>query len=351
MTLVAATALTKSYPGQKQPAVAEVSFVVESGELLALAGESGSGKSTLLRLLAGLEVPDAGEIVLDGRMIASPSFAEAPERRGIGLVFQHHALFPHLTVTQNIEFGIHRRSRTERQETVRSLLELVNLPGYERRYPHELSGGERQRVALARSLAPAPRLLLLDEPFSSLDARLRQEVRDETRAILKKHGTTAVFVTHDIQDALSAADRIVLLRQGRVQQEGAPPEVYRAPANAYVAGFFGPCNFLPFGAWPTDGDPLAFRAVGPPAKGEQLGSTQPSGVWVRPEDLTLAPEGETRGLSGRVEQVAFCGDRWEIRLRCQHDGNAFPLVVWQPTADGVSAREGEVRYVQPRRVL
>lgn len=348
MALLAAMHVSKTYPGQMKPAVAGVSFAVEAGELLALAGESGSGKSTLLRLLAGLEVPDEGEIVLEGRLIASRRFAEAPERRGIGLVFQHHALFPHLTVAQNIEFGLHRRPRAERQATVQQLLELVNLSGYERRYPHELSGGERQRVALARSLAPAPRLLLLDEPFSSLDARLRQEVRDETRAILKKHGTTAVFVTHDIDDALSVADRIVLLRQGRVQQVGAPPEVYRVPVNAYVAGFFGPCNFLPAGVWAgTNGAPTC-RVVGPPAGAVADKGAASGGWWVRPEDLQLVARDEPGSVRGCVEQVAFCGDRWEVRLRCQHAGQAFPLVVWQPAAEGVPAQEGGTCWVLPR---
>ncbi len=231
--------LGKTYRGGDAAAVVDASFEVEEGMILALVGESGSGKTTLLRMIAGMEIPGTGSVTLDGRVISTPQRVVEPEHRGIGLVFQHHALFPHLNVERNIAFGIHRLPRGERKSRITSLLELTRLKGMEKRFPHELSGGERQRVALARALAPEPRLLLLDEPFSSLDARLRQEVRDETRAILKARGTTAVFVTHDTGDALAVADQIVVLRRGVIQQTGAPPEVYHAPANAYVADFAG----------------------------------------------------------------------------------------------------------------
>ncbi len=352
MSLLLVSQLSKTYPGQTRPAVNGVSFAVEPGELVALAGESGSGKSTLLRLLAGLETPEAGTIALHGTLVSTPAAVEAPERRGIGLVFQHHALFPHLTVAQNIAFGLNKRPRAERRQLIGAMLELVNLPGYEPRYPHELSGGERQRIALARSLAPAPRLLLLDEPFSSLDARLRQEVRDETRAILKKHGTTSVFVTHDIHDALSIADRIVLLRQGLVQQEGTPPAIYHAPANDYVASFFGPCNFLPPGVWQrTDEAPAGGRpgrVVGPPATATP-DRHRDTGWWVRPEDLVLGAAANDDGaLHGTVEHIAFCGDRWDVRLRCRHHGETFDVLVWQPAGNGVPAHVGECRAIRPR---
>src|SRR5690606_26241693 len=214
------------FPGNPRAAVQDVSFDLVEGGLLGLLGESGSGKTTLLRLLAGLEEPDAGTIELDGRMVSDARTVVPPEKRGIGFVFQHHALFPHLTVTQNVAFGLRGRPRAEIAETVRSLLELVGLPGFGARYPHELSGAERQRIALARALAPRPRLILLDEPFSSLDAGLRQSMREETRTILRARGTTAVFVTHDTADALSVADTVAVLRHGTLRQLDTPRRVY-----------------------------------------------------------------------------------------------------------------------------
>ena len=320
MSLLSVQEITKHFHRSERPAVSCASFVISAGELAALAGESGSGKTTLLRMIAGLERPDAGTISLDGRILSTPAAVEEPERRGIGLVFQDHALFPHLSVQENIAFGLHRKTRAERQEITGAMLELVGLPGYERRYPHELSGGERQRIALARSLAPSPRLLLLDEPFSSLDTRLRQEVRDHTRAVLKNHGTSGLIVTHDVQDALSIADRVILLRQGVIQQDSPPREIYQAPANEYVATFFGPCNFLPAGIL-RDAAP---RLIGSPAGAA-------AGVWIRPEDLRLVPDSAAQpgDLVGTIEQAAFCGDWQDVRLRCPGaaGGDSFLILV------------------------
>ena len=336
--------LSKTHRGGETPAVAEVSFGLGEGMILALVGESGSGKTTLLRLIAGMETPDEGTIALDGRVLSTPRRVVQPEHRGIGLVFQHHALFPHLTVGRNIAFGITGLPRAERQSVIASLLELTRLRGMEKRYPHELSGGERQRVALARALAPAPRLLLLDEPFSSLDARLRQEVRDETRAILRARGATAVFVTHDTGDALAVADEIVVLRRGTVQQTGAPPQVYHAPANAYVASFFGTCNFLPFHSLDHPSGARILCHVGPPAPGSGGG-----GLWVRPEDLELAvpgPEG-ARPLVGVVTTVTFAGAHVDVALRCgQANGEPFDVVVRHHGPTRI--RTGETWAILPR---
>ncbi len=326
MTLLQVQNLSKSFRDSDLPAVSSASFELAEGKLLALVGESGSGKTTLLRMLSGLETPDSGTIVLDGRTISSPEAVVEPERRGIGLVFQHHALFPHLTVEKNVGFGIRHLPREERKEVVGSLLELVSLAGFGKRFPHELSGGERQRVALARALAPNPRLLLLDEPFSSLDARLRQSVRDETRAILRERGATAIFVTHDTGDALAIADGIVVLRKGEVQQAGAPPEVYHAPANAYVASFFGTCNFLPFHSLHHPSGARILCHIGPPRAAEAEGA----GLWVRPEDLELAPDGPEHGeaLRGTVLQVSFGGAYLDVTLRCENGDRApFEVVV------------------------
>lgn len=307
--------MEKRYRRSGEAAVKGVSFDVNEGKILALVGESGSGKTTLLRILAGLERMDVGEILLDGKRIAEADGGMPPEKRGIGLVFQHHALFPHLTVEKNVLFGVRKRPTLERQRIFAEMMELVGLEGFGKRFPHELSGGERQRVALARALAPNPRLLLMDEPFSSLDARLRHSVRDETRAILKKRGTTAVFVTHDTGDALAVADGIVVLRKGVVQQTGAPPEVYHAPSNAYVASFFGTCNFLPFNSLGQPGGARVTCHVGPPGM-----SNEESGLWVRPEDLELVKEG-VGGLVGVVETVSFGGGYQDVTLRCDKDSS------------------------------
>ncbi len=307
--------LSKSYRSQNLPAVSGVNFQLDQGELLALVGESGSGKTTLLRLLAGLERPDAGEIHLDGAVLSSPAYVVPPEKRGIGLVFQHHALFPHLTVEKNIAFGLRHLPRQGQEETMQPLLDLVGLSAFRKRYPHELSGGERQRVALARALAPNPRLVLLDEPFSSLDARLRQAVRDETQAILRARRATAIFVTHDTGDALSIADQIVVLKNGIVQQTGIPNEVYHSPVNAYVASFFGSCNFLPALPLLCRHEGCARCMIGPPGKPLQERNMEEC-LWIRPENLRLVrPELSSHALVGKVVKVTFQGSCLEVVLR------------------------------------
>jgi iron(III) transport system ATP-binding protein len=335
--------LSKSYRKGPAPAVRDVSFALPEGKLLSLVGESGSGKTTLLRLLAGLETPDSGTISLDGRLLSSPAAVVPPEQRGIGLVFQHHALFPHLTVEQNIGFGLRHLTRDARLAVIGQLLTLVGLAKFGARYPHELSGGERQRIALARALAPEPRLLLLDEPFSSLDARLRQTVRDDTRAILKERGATALFVTHDTGDALSIADRIVVLKHGQLQQDGAPPEVYHAPANAYVASFFGTCNFLPMHSLPHPSGARILCHVGPPSPSEKPGF----GLWVRPEDLELVRPESPETLAGTVTKVGFHGAYLEVTLHCAHAAAApFEVTVWHHAPFMV--HPGETWGITPR---
>lgn len=343
MIRLSARNLTKHYRRGDEPAVQDVSFELPEGKLLSLVGESGSGKSTLLRLIAGLETPDAGSIELDGETISSSGAVTPPEQRGIGLVFQHHALFPHLTVEKNIAFGLRHLPRGERPGVVAPLLELVGLEKFGKRFPHELSGGERQRIALARALAPNPRVLLLDEPFSSLDARLRHAMRDETRAILKARGATALFVTHDTGDALSIADRIVVLKGGRVQQEGAPPEVYHAPANAYVASFFGTCNFLPMHGLPHPSGARILCHVGPPRPEEAAGF----GVWVRPEDLELVKPGNPDTLTGTIAKVGFHGAYLEVTLRCANDGGA-PFEVQVRHHAPFMVHPGETWAIAPR---
>lgn len=281
-------------------AVDDAGVTVEPGQLTALLGPSGSGKTTLLRVIAGFEVPDAGTVEIGGRPVAGPGTWVEPEHRRIGMVFQDGALFPHLTVSANVSFGGPRAGRAEES------LELVGLSDRGASYPHELSGGERQRVALARALAMDPEVVLLDEPFAALDATLRVALREEVAAILRRAGASALLVTHDQQEALSLADQVVLMRDGRVEQAGSPEEVYARPATRWVAGFLGAAEVVPG----TAEDRRADTELGPvvldaPAHG-------PVDVLVRPEAVAVvraadAGEGATGGVRGRVLARTFFG--------------------------------------------
>ena len=264
-------------------AVRDAHLCVERGEVVALLGPSGCGKTTLLRLIAGFEEPQAGTVSVAGERVAGAGAWVPPERRRVGMVFQDYALFPHLTVAENVGFGLRRRERGER---VPMLLALVGLCGLGHRFPHQLSGGQQQRVALARALAPAPELVLLDEPWSNVDPHLRTELRQELSAILRPLGVTVVLVTHDREEAFSLADRIALMRDGTVVQEGAPEELYLRPSSRWVAEFVGAGNFL-------HGRVEAGRVVTPlgsfPANGA-AGRPGPVEVLVRPELLELSAD-------------------------------------------------------------
>ncbi|WP_207063824.1 ABC transporter ATP-binding protein [Motiliproteus sp. SC1-56] len=229
---------------QQQAVVSDLSFAVQPGEIACLLGPSGCGKTTVLRAIAGFNAIYAGSISLEQEVIASPGNGMAPERRGIGMVFQDYALFPHLNVRDNVAFGLQKWSARERQQAVTHLLELVKLQGMENRFPHELSGGQQQRVALARALAPKPRLLLLDEPFSNLDTELRRQLAQEVRDILKEEGISAIVVTHDQDEAFTVSDKLGVLAEGRLQQWDSPFQVYHQPANRTVASFVGEGKFI-----------------------------------------------------------------------------------------------------------
>jgi len=244
MTTLEVHKLSKHYRGNIQPAIEDVSFALENGEILALVGPSGCGKTTTLRLIAGLERPDGGSISLNGRVVASGSTFVPPEKRGVGMVFQDHALFPHLTVFENVAFGLRGQPLAQIRATVDELLSLVGLGSFSGRYPHALSGGERQRVALARALAPHPVLILMDEPFSSLDADLRSEMREQVRGILKSMHATVVFVTHDQEEALYMGDRLAVFQHGHIMQIGKPEQIFHASATRFVAEFMGDSDFL-----------------------------------------------------------------------------------------------------------
>jgi iron(III) transport system ATP-binding protein len=271
-------------------ALSGVRLDVERGELLAVLGPSGCGKTTLLRVVAGFEEPDAGTVRVDGRACAGGGWVP-PECRGVGMVFQDYALFPHLSVAANVGYGLSRRRRAGR---VAEVLELVGLGGLGDRRPHELSGGQQQRVALARALAPDPSIVLLDEPWSSIDPQLRSAMRDEVAAILRASGVTVVLVTHDQEEAFSLADRVALMDSGRIVQVGTPEEMYYRPASRRAAEFLGAANFIPAAS------PMTRRFV----RGDEHGD-----LLVRPELVGLAPDdagaGEVVGREFRGHDVFY----------------------------------------------
>lgn len=213
------------YPNAPKAVVQDFSVTIEQGEVICILGESGGGKSTVLRLVAGLEIPSKGRIKINEITMVDQSVFVQPEKRGVGMVFQDYALFPHMTVAENIRFGLNKMSNKEKDHRINQMLDLVSLGGYRKRYPYELSGGQQQRVAIARTLAPKPSLLLLDEPFSNLDTELRSKIREEIKTILKQTSITVIFVTHDKEDAKSMADRVVILHQGRIVK-GADPKIF-----------------------------------------------------------------------------------------------------------------------------
>ena len=299
--------------GAKQ-ALNDVSLSVAPGEIVCLVGPSGCGKSTLLRLAAGLETIQQGTVAIAGQTIAQPGASLPPERRGIGLVFQDYALFPHLNVLDNVRFGLNRLPAVERDERAMAALEQVGMEGFVRSFPHALSGGQQQRVALARAMAPRPAVLLLDEPFSGLDTRLRETVRDETLHVLKRSGAATMIVTHDPEEAMFLADRIALLRDGKLVQVGSPTALYTTPADAFAASFFGEVNQLSGRVHQARVDtPVGCLTV------PHLDEGTAVDVLIRPEALrlTMAADGDVTGVPNlaRVEASRLLGRTSLIHLR------------------------------------
>lgn len=284
-------------------ALHDIDLDVLPGEIVALLGHSGCGKTTLLRIAAGVDVPSFGRVLVDGREVASPSVFVPPEKRSIGLMFQDYALFPHLTVLRNVMFGLTALDRRARAEEARAALARVGLAHLAESYPHEISGGEQQRVALARAIVPRPGVLLMDEPFSGLDSRLRDSVRADTLSVLRDAGATAVIVTHDPEEAMRMSDRIVLMRSGRIVQQGGAEELYDRPKSLFVARYFSALNEL--GGAVSSGRAvtrIADFACGGHAEGAAVV------VAIRPQGVRLAAGAAQIGTPGRIVSRHFLGE-------------------------------------------
>jgi len=321
--------LTRLFGGRR--VVDDVSLDVMPGQVTCLLGPSGCGKSTTLRIIAGVDRQSAGRILVDGALICDGITSVPPERRSIGLMFQDFALFPHLDVAANVGFGL-RSSAVDKAARVAEMLDRVHMPGYAQAYPHELSGGEQQRVALARAIAPKPKIMLMDEPFSGLDNRLRDGIRDETLEILKEEGTAVLLVTHEPDEAMRMADEIALMRNGRIVQKGAPYNVYNAPADKAAAAFFSDINVIsgvvqgaltetPFGR---------FLAPGVP-------DGTPVEIVIRPQHLRIDFDRGGRGPNptptegiaarGEVVRARFMGSESLVEFRMDHDGSILKATV------------------------
>ncbi|WP_421658765.1 ABC transporter ATP-binding protein [Leptothermofonsia sp. ETS-13] len=292
--------ISKQFSPNLPPAVSSVSLTLHQGDILGLLGPSGCGKTTLLRLIAGFERPQAGIITLAEQIVADSRRWLPPERRDVGMVFQDYALFPHLTVASNVAFGLKNRRRFRRyspkqvNHQVEQAIALVGLQGLENRYPHELSGGQQQRVALARAIAPQPALILLDEPLSNLDVQVRLRLRQEVRHILKQTGTSAIFVTHDQEEALSICDRVAVIRHGKIEQLDTPEMIYQEPASRFVAEFVTQANFLP-AHWNGQGWETEVGCFRVQAGETGNGKAEPSSIslvelMIRQEDIQLEPD-------------------------------------------------------------
>ncbi|WP_375484194.1 sulfate/molybdate ABC transporter ATP-binding protein [uncultured Mycobacterium sp.] len=310
-------------------ALDNINFTVPAGSLTALLGPSGSGKSTLLRAIAGLDQPDRGTITINGRDVTRVP----PQRRGIGFVFQHYAAFKHLTVRDNVAFGlkIRRRPKAEIKKKVDNLLEVVGLSGFQNRYPNQLSGGQRQRMALARALAVDPQVLLLDEPFGALDAKVREDLRAWLRRLHDEVHVTTVLVTHDQAEALDVADRIAVLNNGRIEQVGSPTEVYDTPANAFVMSFLGAVSSL-------------------------------NGTLVRPHDIRVGRRPDMQIATGdaaaeatgviraTIDRVVMLGFEVRVELTNAASGAPFTAQITRGDAEALGLKEGDTVYVAPTRV-
>ncbi|SMX28309.1 Fe(3+) ions import ATP-binding protein FbpC [Pelagimonas phthalicica] len=322
--------LVRVYEGKT--VVDHVSLSIDPGKVMCLLGPSGCGKSTTLRMIAGVDMQNSGEIYVDGNLVCDTVFRVPPERRSIGLMFQDFALFPHLTVGENVAFGLTSSTGAEKKARAKSLLERVGLAHFIDEYPHQLSGGEQQRVALARALAPRPSIMLMDEPFSGLDNRLRDGIRDETLDLLKEEGASVLLVTHEPEEAMRMADEIALMRGGRIVQRGAPYNIYNAPVDREAVSFFSDINVL---RGKVQG------ALTDTPFGQFLAPGQPDGAEVeivfRPQHVSIDFDRDGKGPNptalagtparGIVERARFMGSESLVEFRMDHDGQVLKATV------------------------
>ena len=310
-----------------------VNFGIEKGRLIGLLGPSGSGKTTILRMIAGLETPDSGEIIIDGKVVNDVPASE----RGIGFVFQNYALFRYMTVYDNVAFGlkVQKVDKKKIHARVMELVKLVGLEGLEKRYPSQLSGGQRQRVAFARALAPNPQVLLLDEPFAAIDAKIRQELRSWLKEMIEKLGITSIFVTHDQDEAIEVADEIIITNAGQIEQKGTPVEVYRNPETAFTASFFGQPSVLD-----NADDFHTFTQ----AEGADKIIVRPE--FVKVSKLDEVEKFRTSVSQGVVERVSFRGDNLELQVRVNNS-----VVTARRSLEKADVREGEIVNVFLYRVF
>ncbi len=338
--------VSKSFRPGPIEAVNDVSFEVQEGEIVTVLGPSGCGKTTTLRLIAGFEIPDVGEISVGGRTVAGARCWIPPERRGVGMVFQDYALFPHLTVGQNVTFGLDGMPKGDRAARAREVLEILELKGCYDRFPHELSGGQQQRVSLARALAPEPVLVLMDEPFSNLDAHLRNQVRDEVVGFLRQAAVTCILVSHDQRDALAISDRVAVMNQGRIEQIGSPRDIYKHPESVFVATFVGRTNLLQGIVQNENG--CVLTDFGSFCRVDRLGFANGSEVMVavRPDGFAACPESEGV-LHGTILSTTYAGAHIEAELAVPsaHGGQRLLVVHLPPSRAYDSGEKLSVKLV------
>lgn len=327
MTFIRIAGLTKQFYDASLPSVQDFNLEIDKGEIISLLGPSGCGKTTTLRMIAGFEQPTSGSITIDQIAVVDQKHSITPEKRGIGMVFQDYALFPHLSIEKNVMFGLAKWKGKEKKLRTQEVLELVGLADFADRYPHQLSGGQQQRVALARALAPKPHVVLMDEPFSNLDASLREKMRADVTDILRKTATTAIIVTHDQKDAFAVSDRVVVMRDGVIQQIASPREMYRCPRNCFVAQFVGKTNLISGSL--TEDMKHVITDIGKvclPEKTKEL--LDQVTLSIRPEGCKLVDTGR---YFGQVEKVIYGGEYQELEVRCHTNQHGFEnMIIYAP---------------------
>ncbi|WNF36942.1 ABC transporter ATP-binding protein [Bacillaceae bacterium IKA-2] len=338
MSFIQLKQVTKFFHDSLRPAVDSLNLTIERGEIITLLGPSGCGKTTTLRMLAGFEQPSTGTIMIGDQVVYDNNRSIPPEKRGIGMVFQDYALFPHLTIEKNVMFGLNKWKPKERKARAQEVLELVGLADYGDRSPSQLSGGQQQRVALARALAPGPHVVLMDEPFSNLDAGLREKMRYDVTNILRKANTTAIIVTHDQKDAFAVSDRVVVMKDGIIQQVAAPRDMYRCPKNSFVAQFVGKTNLLT-GKLEKDFKHVT-TTIGTVCLANQTdGICETVKLSIRPEGCQIVSEGQGN-YWGHVERVTYSGEYQELYVKLQTDPASEPMIIYAPMEQDIE--EGSV---------